>query len=59
VAKLRKGVYEDWKRRWSYSAHFYHSACKIALAKLKTYRRRNKKGKSETKKLFMQLDPQL
>jgi putative transposase len=58
-AKLRKGVYEEWKRRWSYSTHFCHSACKIALAILKAYRKRHKEGKPEAKKLFMQLDPQL
>ena len=58
-AKLRKGVYEEWKRRWGYSTHFCHSACKIALAMLKTHRRRHREGKPEAKKLFMQLDPQL
>jgi putative transposase len=58
-AKLRKGVYEEWKRRWSYSTHFCHSACKIALAMLKTYRKKHKEGKPVVKKLFMQLDPQL
>jgi len=31
-AKLRKGIYKEWKRRWDYSKHFCHSACKIALA---------------------------
>jgi len=58
-ARLRKGVYEDWKKRWSYSTHFCHSACKIALAILKTHRKRRREGKPEAKKLFMQLDPQL
>jgi putative transposase len=58
-AKLRKGVYEEWKRRWSYSTHYCHSACKIALAMLKTHRRKRKEGKPEAKKLFMQLDPML
>jgi putative transposase len=58
-AKLRKGVYEEWKRRWGYSTHFCHSACKIALAMLKTHRRRHREGKPVAKKLFMQLDPQL
>jgi len=58
-AKLRKGIYEDWKKRWNYSTHFCHSACKIALAMLKTYRKKHKDGKPEVKKLFMQLDPQL
>ena len=56
-AKLRKSVYEEWKRRWDYSTHFCHSACKIALAMLKTYRKKHKEGKPEAKKLFMQLDP--
>ncbi|MCQ5340779.1 MAG: RNA-guided endonuclease TnpB family protein [Candidatus Methanomethylicia archaeon] len=58
-AKLRKGVYEDWKRRWNYSTHYCHSACKIALAILKNYRKKHKEGKPEAKKLFMQLDPML
>jgi len=58
-AKLRKGVYEERKRRWNYSTHFCHSACKIALAMLKTHRRRRREGKPEAKKLFMQLDPML
>ncbi|MEM0052904.1 MAG: hypothetical protein QXL89_01755 [Nitrososphaeria archaeon] len=38
-ARLRKGVYDEWKKRWDYSTHFCHSACKIALAILKSYRR--------------------
>jgi len=58
-AKLRKGVYEEWKHEWSYSTHFCHSACKIALAMLKTYRKKHEEGKPVAKKLFMQLDPQL
>ncbi|MEM2240250.1 MAG: transposase [Candidatus Bathyarchaeia archaeon] len=58
-ARLRRGVYEEWKRRWDYSTHFCHSACKIALAMIKGYRRRHREGKPEAKKLFMQLDPQL
>jgi len=58
-ARLRKDVYEWWKKRWDYSTHFCHSACKIALAMLKNYRRKHKEGKPEARKLFMQLDPQL
>jgi putative transposase len=58
-ATLRKSVYEEWKRRWDYSTHYCHSACKIALAMLKTYRRKHGEGKPEAKKLFMQLDPML
>ncbi len=60
-AKLRKNIYEEWKRRWDYSTHFCHSACMIALSMLKSYRkkRKNKEGKPVAKKLFMQLDPQL
>ena len=58
-ARLRKGVYEDWKRRWDYSTHFCHSACKIALAILKTHRKKRREGKPEARKLFMQLDPEL
>jgi len=58
-AKLRKGVYEEWKRRWDYSTHYCHSACKIALAMLKKYRKKHREEKPEAKKLFMQLDPML
>ncbi|MEM0482110.1 MAG: hypothetical protein QXM16_04380 [Nitrososphaerota archaeon] len=63
-AKLRRGVYGEWRRRWNYSTHFCHSACKIALAMLKSFRRLRRKGlaeggRPEAKKLFMQLDPQL
>jgi len=58
-AKLRKGVYEEWKQRWDYSTHYCHSACKIALAMLKAYRKKHKKEKPEARKLFMQLDPVL
>jgi len=58
-ARLRKEVYEEWKRRWDYSTHFCHSACKIALAMLKNNRRRKREGKPVARKLFMQLDPQL
>ncbi len=63
-ATLRKGVYEEWKKRWDYSTHFCYSACKIALAILKGWRRRIRKGeikdeKPVVRKLFMQLDPQL
>lgn len=58
-AKLRRGVYDEWKKRWNYSTHFCHSACKIALAILKNHRRKRREGKPEAKKLFMQLDPQL
>jgi putative transposase len=56
---MRRGVYEEWKRRWDYSTHYCHSACKIALAMLKKYRKERKEGKPEARKLFMQLDPQL
>ena len=53
-ARLRKGIYDEWKRIWDYSSHFCHSACKIALAMLN-----HREGKPETRKLFMQLDPML
>jgi len=58
-ARLRRGVYEEWKRRWDYSTHFCHSACKIALSMLKTYRKKHREGRPEAKKHFMQLDPML
>jgi putative transposase len=57
-ARLRRGVYE-WKRSWDYSTHFCHSACKITLSMLKTYRKKHREGKPEARKLFMQLDPML
>jgi putative transposase len=51
-ARLRKGVYEEWKRRWDYSTHFCHSSCKIALTMLKTQgrsiRRRSLRLKSSS-----------
>jgi putative transposase len=58
-ARLRRGVYEEWKQRWDYSTHFCHSACKIALSMLKTYRKKHREGRPEAKKLFIQLDPML
>jgi len=41
-----------WKGRWDYSTNFCHSACKIALPMLKTYRKRHRAGKPEAKKLL-------
>jgi putative transposase len=58
-ARLRKSVYGEWKGRWDYSTHFCHSACKIALSMLKTYRKKHREGRPEATKLFMQLDPML
>jgi putative transposase len=58
-AKLRKSIYGEWKRKWDYSTHYCHSACKIALAMLKSHRKKRKEGKPEARKLFMQLDPML
>jgi putative transposase len=57
-AKLRKEVYEEWKKKWDYSTHFCHSACRIALAILKSCRKKRER-KPEAKKLFIRLDPQL
>jgi putative transposase len=57
--KLRKGIYDEWKRRWDYSTHFCHSACKIALAILKNWRKKRIEGKPEVRKLFIQLDSML
>ncbi|MBS7617761.1 IS200/IS605 family accessory protein TnpB-related protein [Candidatus Bathyarchaeota archaeon] len=62
-ARLRKEIYEEWKKRWNYTTHFCRSACKIALAILNGWRKRARKGESKekpvAKKLFMQLDPEL
>ncbi len=58
-ARLRREVYDEWKKRWDYLTHFCHSACKIALAILKGFRKKHKEGKPKAEKLFMQLDPQL
>jgi len=64
-AKLRKLVYEEWKRRWNYSTHFCHSACKVATSMLKSWRRLVRRGKADpnnpprARKLFIRFDPQL
>ncbi len=63
-ARLRKLIYDEWKRRWDYSTHFCHSACRVAVSMLKSWRRLKKKGKVRgdkpvARKLFMHLDPQL
>ena len=61
-AKLRKLVYEEWKKRWDYSTHFCHSACKIASSMLKSWRKKVRKGEAKppkAKKLFIRFDPQL
>jgi len=61
-AKLRKLVYKEWKKRWDYSTHFCHSACKIASSMLKSWRKKVRKGEAKppkAKKLFIRFDPQL
>ena len=65
-AKLRKAVYEEWKQKWypKYHTHYCHSACKIATAILKNFRKRKKKGltdkdKPEVKKDFVKLEEML
>ena len=63
-ARLRKLIYDEWKRRWDYSTHFCHSACRVATSMLKSWRRLKRKGKVKgdkpvARKLFMHLDPQL
>jgi len=65
-AKLRKAVYEEWKQRWypKYHTHYCHSACKIATAILKNFRKRKRKGltdkdKPEVKKDFVKLEEML
>lgn len=63
-ARLRKLIYDEWKQRWNYSTHFCHSACRVAVSMLRSWRRLKKKGKVRgdkpvARKLFMHLDPQL
>jgi len=56
--RLRKSVYEEFKRRWpNYATHYCHSACRIATSILRSWRRRGREPRA--KKLFMRLDPQL
>lgn len=64
--KLRKAVYEEWKQRWysKYHTHYCHSACKIATAILKNFRKRKKRGltskeRPEVKGDFVKLDEML
>ena len=64
--KLRKEVYDEWKRRWypRYHTHYCHSACKIATALLKNFRKRKRKGqtdkdKPKVKKDFVKLEKML
>ena len=45
-ARLRKLIYDEWKRRWDYSTHFCHSACRVAVSMLRSWRRLKKKGKA-------------
>jgi len=52
------------KKRWDYSTHYCHLACRVATSMLKSFRRLKRKGltksdRPEAKKLFMQLDPVL
>jgi len=65
-AKLRKAVYEEWKRKWypKYHTHYCHSACKIATTILKNFRKRKRKGltdkdKPEIRKDFVKLEEML
>jgi len=62
-AKLRKTIYEEWKQKWhpKYHTHYCHSACKIATAILKNFRKKKKKeltnkGKPEIKRNFIKLE---
>ncbi|MHA1628279.1 MAG: RNA-guided endonuclease InsQ/TnpB family protein, partial [Candidatus Baldrarchaeia archaeon] len=62
-AKLRNAIYEEWKQKWypKYHTHYRHSACKIATAILKNFRKRKKKGltnkdRPEIKRNFIKLE---
>jgi len=53
--RLRKVVYDDFKRRWSnYATHYCHSACRITTSILRSWRKRGREPKA--RKLFMRLD---
>jgi len=65
-AKLRKAIYDEWKRRWypKYHTHYCHSACKIATAILKNFRKRKRKGltdkdKPKVRRDFVKLEEML
>ena len=65
-ARLRKAIYGEWKRKWypRYHTHYCHSACKIATAILRNFRKRKRKGltkkeKPEVKKDFIRLEEML
>jgi len=65
-AELRKSIYDEWKRRWypKYHTHYCHSACKIATAILRNFRKRKRKGqtnkdKPEVKRDFIKLEKML
>jgi len=65
-AKLRRAIYEEWKRKWypKYHTHYCHSACKTATAILKNFRKRKRKrltdkDKPEVKKDFVKLEEML
>ena len=60
--KLRKAVYDDFKERFGYAAHYCHSACRVATSILKNWRRRCRRGEAswekppEAKRLFARLE---
>ena len=65
-ARLRKTVYGEWKEKWypRYHTHYCHSACRIATAVLKNFRKRKRKGlahkdKPEVRKEFIKLEEML
>jgi len=65
-ARLRKAIYDEWKRMWypKYHTHYCHSACRIATVILKNFRKRKRKGlvkkeKPEVRKDFLKLEEML
>ena len=65
-ARLRKTIYGEWKQKWypKYHTHYCHSACKIATAILKNFRKRKRKGlvkkdKPEVRRDFIKLEEML
>jgi len=64
--KLWKIIYDEWKERWypKYHTHYCHSACRVAVAMVKRFRKMKRKGltrkmKPEVRRNFIKLDKEL
>ena len=60
--KLRKAIYDDFKERFDYAAHYCHSACRVAASTLKNWRKRCRRGEAsrdkppKARRLFARLE---